>query len=159
VQISPCEPGDLAALEALWPLRGCANRYARQVSGESSFLLVRDESEIVGRCEVRWAGPFMPEVQAALGAIPEINGLEVVTDHRGLGIGTAIIGDIEAQARRRGLTAIGLGVALDNHKAERLYRRLGYDGDLRYVDRYTWHDANGQPHDAADDCRFMTKQL
>jgi ribosomal protein S18 acetylase RimI-like enzyme len=143
----------------MWPRQGLPDRLARQESGESTFLLAREGSEVLGRGEIRWSGPFMPEVRAVVGDVPEINGLAVVTDRRGEGIGTGVIAAMEAEARERGVPAIGLGVAVDNVNAARLYRRLGYDGDLRYFDRYTWYDASGDPHDAADPCIFMTKTL
>ena len=149
----------MAALELLWPRRGCADRYARQVAGESTFYVAHDGEEIVGRGEAHWAGPFMSEVADAIGSVPEINGLEIVAHRRGAGIGTALIAAIEEEARRRGVPAIGLGVGLDNDRAERLYRRLGYVDDLRYEDCYTWIDADDVAHEAADACQFLTKQL
>jgi GNAT superfamily N-acetyltransferase len=159
VRISPCHADDLAALDALWPRHGLADRFARQEAGQSTFLLARDGDDIVERGEVVWTGPVMPDVLASVGAVPEVNGLAVVADRRGEGIGTALLNAIETEARLRGFAAIGLGVGLDNDKAERLYRRLEFRGDLQYDDCYTTHDASGVAHKVADRCRFLTKQL
>jgi len=159
VRITPCEADDVAALEALWPRVGLADRYARQKAGESTFFLAHDGDDIVGRGEAIWTGPVMTAVREALGVVPEINGLVVVEGRRGEGIGTALLEAIEDEARQRGFAAIGLGVDFDNHEAEKLYRRLGFTGDLRYDDCYTTYDADGVPHDVADPCRFMTKRL
>jgi GNAT superfamily N-acetyltransferase len=161
VLVEPAAAADLAALEATWPRRGLDARLGRSLRGESTLLLARDDVDtaVVGRLEVQWTGPQMSEVAAVVGAVPELNGLDVVPSHRGRGIGTALIEAAETQARARGLQQLGIGVGCDNPAAERLYRRLGYDGGLPYTDRYTWRDEHGVSHDAADACLFLTKRL
>lgn len=101
----------------------------------------------------------MPSVQLAHPDVPEINGLDVLPHARGRGVGSALVRVAEDFARARGRAAIGMGVGLDNQEAERLYRGLGFHGDLAYVDTYVWTDESGGHHDAADPCRFLTKAL
>lgn len=106
-----------------------------------------------------WTGPRMPAVAERHADVPEINGLDVLPHVRRLGIGTALLLAAEDAARKRGCRAVGLGVGTDNPEAERIYRSLGYVGDLAYTDTYVWIDENGQSHDAVDSCRFLTKAL
>jgi len=159
IAVSPCTDADMEAVEALWPRRGCAERFARQQSGDSAFLLARWTGDVVGRVEVMWTGPRMPRVAEHHPGIPEINGLDVLQSVRRRGIGTALLLAAENMARPRGCHTIGLGVGLENPQAERIYRRLGYAGDLAYTDTYVWIDEDGQSHDAADPCRFLMKAL
>ena len=50
----------------------------------------------------------------------------IAREAQGRGAGTVIIDWIAKDACRAGVTAIGLSVALDNPRAEMLYRRLGF---------------------------------
>ena len=73
-------------------------------------------------------------------------------------LNTALIETAARLAAERGRPALGLGVASDNPAARRLYARLGFEGDLDYTDRYTIvHE--GEVHDFADSCRFLTRAL
>jgi GNAT superfamily N-acetyltransferase len=56
--------------------------------------------------------------------IPEVT-VGVVADRRGEGIGTLLLAELEAEARRRGIAALGLSVEPAN-PARRLYERRGY---------------------------------
>jgi len=159
VLVSPCTENDLIRVEALWPRRGCGDRFRRQEDEQSAFLLARVPDGVVGRVEIMWTGPRMPCVAAIYPAVPELNGLDVLPQARRRGIGTALLLSAESLARSRGCRAVGLGVGVDNPEAERIYRRLGYVGDLAYADKYVWEDDNGRSHDAADRCRFLTKRL
>lgn len=55
-----------------------------------------------------------------------LNGIAVDEDARGAGLGSALLADGLALARRLGCTSLGLDVALDNTGARRLYRRTGF---------------------------------
>ena len=59
-----------------------------------------------------------------------------------LGIGTALIADLEQRLRRRGLTEARLSVEHDNPDATRLYRRLGYGACGSAVE--SWPVAGGR---------------
>ena len=88
VVVSPCSEADLAAVEALWPRRGCDDRYRRQRVGDSVFLLARSSEGVVGRAEIMWTGPRMLGVAEKYPEVPEINGLDVLPQFRRRGIGT-----------------------------------------------------------------------
>ena len=59
-----------------------------------------------------------------LGAFPEMNALEARPP--GQGPGTALIACAEQTASELGTAMIGLAVEVSNHRARRLYQRLGY---------------------------------
>jgi len=59
---------------------------------------------------------------------PLVNVHDLVVDaaHRGRGIGTALLAEVERRARARGACRITLEVNAANEAAQRLYRRLGF---------------------------------
>ena len=62
----------------------------------------------------------------------------------------------EGLAHARGFAQIGLGVAADNVRGARLYRRLGYEPTgIRDTTQYTWTDAGGLVHDAAEEDELL----
>ncbi len=60
--------------------------------------------------------------------ILNIHDIAVVPEHRGKGIGRALLAAIEDEARRRGCAKITLEVRSDNALARDLYRRCGFWG-------------------------------
>lgn len=60
-----------------------------------------------------------------------MDGLAVVPEARGQGVGRALLSAIEAEAQRRGYPAVRLDVADTNPRARALYERCGYvaEGD------------------------------
>lgn len=61
--------------------------------------------------------------------------------HRGRGFGKQAMLLAEAEARRRGLTHIGLGVMGGNETARRLYRSLGYTDTVVSMEKPVTHEA------------------
>lgn len=57
-----------------------------------------------------------------------IHDLAVVPQHRGKGIGRALLAAVEEEARRRGCCKVTLEVRSDNAVARDLYRRCGFQG-------------------------------
>ena len=109
---------------------------------------------------VAWSGPRPDHLREQFRHIPEIYRLTVEPDFQSRGIGTALIAAMESEARARGCSHFGLGVAYENPRAHQLYLRLGYSEIVaEYYDRYTLYDADGQRHDFADKCRFMSRSL
>jgi ribosomal protein S18 acetylase RimI-like enzyme len=90
-------------------------------------LMVADEAEyVVGALP---NGRLVAAGGADLRPVPEAGLLWQLSVHpllQGLGIGTALVADLEERLRRRGRTEARLTVEHDNPDAARLYRRLGY---------------------------------
>jgi GNAT superfamily N-acetyltransferase len=158
-----CREADVDALERALPTgpnRYHAARFRRQGAGLSTFLVAYAGDVLVGSGEILWPGPKEPEVRALFPDCPEINGLGVVPEQQGQGVGTAIIRVAEELAAERGRRRIGMGVADGNDRAAALYLRLGYvDTGCVYLDRYRHVDEHGAPHDVADPCKFLVKPL
>ena len=55
-----------------------------------------------------------------------LDGLCVASDHRGQGIGSALMSAIGAEARLRGYGSVRLDVIESNDRAQALYHRLGF---------------------------------
>lgn len=164
MRIAECQEHEVALLDRYIPSPGVmsshARRHARQQAGASTFLVAWRDGQPVGSCEVRWDGCAAPEVQAAHGDCPEINGLGVwPQSFRSQGIGTALIRAAEELARKRGGKRIGLGVDENNLRAAALYSRLGYHPAAPYLDRWSYQDVEGVTHQVADACTFMIKEF
>lgn len=63
--------------------------------------------------------------------IPEVNNVWIDAGHRGVGLGSKLIGYLESLAKKEGYKQIGLGVGLykDYGPAQKLYFELGYAPD------------------------------
>ncbi|EDY49618.1 GNAT family N-acetyltransferase [Streptomyces clavuligerus] len=164
MHITSCRQEDLDVLEERLPSSSAvsyhAQRFARQVSGTSTFLVAWLDAQPAGTCEVRWDGCVAPEVRAVVPGCPEINGLQVVGMLQSRGIGSALIRHAEQLAGERGAHLIGLGV--DDHgnpRAAALYARLGYRPTIRYLDRYFYTDDTGAEHPVEDPAIFLVKEL
>lgn len=161
--VRQCREQDLAVLERHLPTgrnRYHEARHRRQGDGLSTFLIAYLGDVPVGSGEVLWHGAKEPEVRNRFPDCPEINGLAVVPERQGQGIGTTIIRAAEQLAARRGHHRIGMGVDHHNVRAAALYVRLGYaDTGCHYLDHYHYVDDQGSRHEVADPCRFLIKAI
>ncbi|MEA5453363.1 ribosomal protein S18-alanine N-acetyltransferase [Sinomonas sp. JGH33] len=58
--------------------------------------------------------------------IADVQTIAVVPEREGLGIGSAVLAELIAEARRRGARDVLLEVRADNPRAQALYRRFGF---------------------------------
>ena len=68
--------------------------------------------------------------------IGEIESVAVLPDHRGAGIGTALLDGLESALADDGVTDLVLGVLPGNTQAIRLYERRGYRPTWSYLSRF-----------------------
>jgi GNAT superfamily N-acetyltransferase len=100
---------------------GIARRFARITSQGHSVVLV---AEVGGRV-VGWIHvSVMPLLEMDLGA--EIEGLVVDRDHRGAGVGAALLQAGEAWARAAGCGAMRVRSRIARERAHAFYERSGY---------------------------------
>jgi ribosomal-protein-alanine N-acetyltransferase len=86
--------------------------------GSRYYLVAADDGVITG-----YGG-----LLADRGRQAEVLTLAVAAHRWGEGIGSALLDGLLAEAARRGCTEIFLEVRVDNHRAQRLYRRRGFTG-------------------------------
>ncbi|HIV56955.1 MAG TPA: GNAT family N-acetyltransferase [Candidatus Stackebrandtia faecavium] len=164
MRIRACRDRDVQKLDEFNPSANVESRhrqrFAQQRDGEATYLLAWHGSRIFGHALVLWRGGKEPPVREAYPDCPEINALEIFPPTlRGKGLGSALIAACEREIAAAGYGQVGLGVERDNVEAARLYRRLGYSGDLQYRDHYDALDSMGTRHHFADECTFLVKSL
>jgi GNAT superfamily N-acetyltransferase len=87
---------------------------------EGVQFLVRSEDRAVGFATVFWSWSTLSG--ARLGVM---NDLYVAEDARGAGAADALIGACADAAREHGATVLAWQTAKDNHRAQRVYDRMG----------------------------------
>ncbi len=110
--------------------------FSEQLMGDRLVLVAWCGRKVVGYVTVVWESTYEPFRRAG---IPEIVDLNVITEYRRRGIGTALIHAAEDAARQRACVSIGISVVQSPEyaAAHRLYPKLGYVPDGRGV---TWYD-------------------
>ena len=105
--------GDLFGNEA-WT-EGMLSAELAGVPDSRYYLVAEDESRVVG-----YAGLLTAGGQA------DVLTMAVAQDRWGEGIGAALLGELLAEAGRRGCHEVFLEVRVDNARAQKLYRRYGF---------------------------------
>jgi putative acetyltransferase len=82
---------------------------------EISFFVASDGTQIVGTGALANKGEY-----------GELKSMFVATKARGQGVGEALVGHLEAEARNKGLAALKLETGNVLHAAHRLYERAGF---------------------------------
>ena len=111
-----------------WNSTEYAKRLAAQGRGELVQLVAWDADRPVGKAMVLFPEHEEWSVSAQRERCAEIRDVRVDANRRRRGIATAMIAALENAARDRGMSRIGMSVALDpeDEPARALYRRLGY---------------------------------
>jgi RimJ/RimL family protein N-acetyltransferase len=78
-----------------------------------------DDDRVVGWCDV------LPKPRPAL-RHSGVLGMGVISEHRGRGIGRALLDATLQTAKASGISRIELTVRVDNERAKRLYERFGF---------------------------------
>jgi GNAT superfamily N-acetyltransferase len=85
------------------------------------FVLARQGGKTVGMAAVSFAWTLEHGGRSAW-----LDELYVLPEHRGQGLGTALLAEVEREIGRSGCAAIDLEVDRAHARAERLYRRVGF---------------------------------
>jgi ribosomal protein S18 acetylase RimI-like enzyme len=99
---------------------------SQQAAGCLDYIAAWIENVPVAQGLILWAGYPPGKLADEFPCTPVIRSVEVAEKYRSCGIGSAIVGELEARARSRGYTYTSLGVMPENTRAESLWRRLGY---------------------------------
>jgi GNAT superfamily N-acetyltransferase len=116
----------------------------------------------VGKAMVLFPGHDEYSVSAEREGCGEIRDVSVEPDARRLGVATAMILALEEAARERGLTRIGLSVALDvdDAPASDLYAKLGYVAEHGpFISSTNLYDEEGRPLHVGAVMSYLTKSL
>lgn len=121
--LRPMTYGDLASVleieRDLFPEDAWSeSMFHAELSHEATryYLVADDAGEMVG-----YAGLF------AEGSVGDVQTVAVRPGHWGRGIGRGMLAALLAEAARRGCREIYLEVRADNERAQRLYRRFGFE--------------------------------
>ena len=119
-------------------------RLDAQERGEGVYLVAWRGATPVGHVLVRWADRA---------GYPGLEDVYVLPSERNQGFGTTLLSAAEQLCRGRGFERLGLGVAVDNVDARRLYARCGYSdaGLAPYVLRW---DSGYE-----ETCTYLVKKL
>jgi len=127
-QLRHARPGDLDAIMALETSIFDTDAWspammARDVADPSCYYLVAFHPDHPERIDA-YAGLLAPNGAAEA----DIQTIAVAEPARGHGLGRALMQTLIGEARKRGAREVFLEVRADNPSAQRLYRRLGFDG-------------------------------
>ncbi|MGA8542087.1 MAG: GNAT family N-acetyltransferase [Thermoplasmata archaeon] len=103
--------------EASW----FASLFRRAASGEAIVAVAEHHGMVVGQCTISRVGPTAQHEAAHVGEL----GILVHRDHRGAGVGRALLESALGQARGT-FEVVRLSVFSVNTRARRLYERCGF---------------------------------
>jgi RimJ/RimL family protein N-acetyltransferase len=115
----------LALLEAP-PLEAVREFVRENIRNGNPQLVALVDGAVVGWCDI------IPKAWESL-RHSGVLGMGVIPEYRGQGIGGALIAATLEAAKRKGLTRIELTVRTDNEPARKLYEKLGFVHEGRFL--------------------------
>ena len=147
-QVRPLTRPELGLVEAHinldWAAAGKHRaRLDRQDRGEVLYFIAWQGATPSGHVLVDWSGAEDQPIRSRMSDCPNLEDLFVMPAFRSRGTGSTLLDAAITAVREAGYTQLGLGVAIDNPGAIRLYERKGFqDSGLgeytiggSYVDR------------------------
>jgi GNAT superfamily N-acetyltransferase len=159
LHIRRARPADLDVLvQELGQRRFFVDRITRQGEHRGTLLTAWRGNRPIGVVYLWLEEAEEPELREHLPGTPILNHLEVHRDHRGGGVGTALIRSAERRLRTLGFHRVALAVEETNERAASLFTRLGYEGWPYPPARcYSSPDDDGKRD--VEICRVMVKTL
>jgi GNAT superfamily N-acetyltransferase len=166
--IRPVEAEDLAVLDESLPggrpREVHRERYQKQVEDRGVYATAWQDGRLAGILFVDWEGSAAEPVKASFPGCPHLIDLFVLPEYRKQGIATQLLDYLEAEARQKGHTRVGLSVgnlnALNYRIAYDIYTRRGYrDTGIEHMDAYTVVDEDGRALAIQERVRFMVKEM
>ena len=145
-----------------WNSTEYAKRMAAQERGRLVQVVAWQGEHPVGKATVLFPGHDEYSVSAQREACGEIRDVTVASQARRLGVATAMIAELEAAVRERGLSRIGLSVALadGDAPARDLYAKLGYSvAHGPFITSTNLYDDDGRPIHVGAVMSYLTKSL
>lgn len=155
------------------PLYTIALNLAQRANTQYSYLnsLVAEVDDVAAGAVVGYDGARLAELRKHiypllkehLGTIPHIedeteageyylDSLAVLPDYRRRGVGEALVNALCNSAFDKGYGRVGLIVEQHNHRAEHLYKALGFErvGERKFLGDDMWHMQRSTPYDVAE---------
>jgi GNAT superfamily N-acetyltransferase len=145
-----------------WNSTEYAQRFAAQERGELVQVVAWNDERPVGKAMVLFPGYEEYSVSAEREACGEIRDVAVEPNARRIGVATAMVALLETAVGERGLSRIGLAVALaeDDAPARDLYTKLGYAiAHGPFIKSTNLFDDDGRPIHVGAVMSFLTKTL
>jgi GNAT superfamily N-acetyltransferase len=145
-----------------WNATEYAKRLAAQERGELVQVVAWRDDRPVGKAMVLFPGYEEYSVSAEREACGEIRDVSVELKARRMGVATAMIGALEDAVRERGMSRIGLSVALadDDAPARDLYAKLGYVmAHGPFISSTNLDDDDGRPIHVGAVMSYLVKSL
>jgi GNAT superfamily N-acetyltransferase len=159
MRIVPARPADLDGLGRVFPdLEAYYRARVRQVG---VLLVARVGQRPVGAVFVSTRAAQEPEIIRRLGSVPMLHKLMVAEHVRGRLVGTRLVAAAEQLLRAEGRRRVAVGVDIENARAARFYRRLGYrEWAYGLLDTIREHvDDAGKIIIVPDECHVFVKNL
>jgi ribosomal-protein-alanine N-acetyltransferase len=133
--------------------------YARTMEGKAVMWAMEiPGKEIVGQAFVQLmpVGNLLPSPG---GKQAYIHSFRVRPPFRSMGLGRRLLAFIESDLIERGFDYASLNVSLTNHRAKRLYTRMGYRIVGRDAGTWSYHDHQGMLRKVSEPGWYMRKKL
>jgi len=138
-----------------------SDRLIKQEKGMAIYLVAWSDSIPVGHVLLEWSGTSDEPMRSQLNYCSNLEDLFVVPQYRSKGVGSSLLRDAENRVNQNGYPQLGLGVAVDNTGARRLYQRQGYTdsglGEYKTGGNYVDRDGNEQTWEEI--CNYWLKIL
>ncbi len=165
-QVRPLARPELDLVEAQinldWAAAGKHRaRLDRQDRGEALYFIAWRGATPSGHLLVDRGGTEDEPIRSQLPDCPNLEDLFVMPDFRSRAIGSMLLDAAITAAREAGYTQLGLGVAIDNPGAIRLYERKGFqDSGLgEYTSGGSYIDRDGTLQTWQETCTYWIKLL
>jgi ribosomal protein S18 acetylase RimI-like enzyme len=121
------------------------DRLGMQISGTCDYFIIYYKSIPVGHAFMKWTGIEKTVIPQKPEKCPDLEDLFVIPKLRSQGLGSLMIEYCIKLAREKGFKKIGLGVAIENVKAQKLYESFNFvdSGILPYKEIWYGKNKNG----------------
>jgi len=164
-EIRPLAASELEALTQDLPAWN-SNEYRERLAAQGRRELVQvvawEGARAVGKAMVLFPEHDEYSVSASRELCAEIRDVEVVEDARRRGVGSALIRSLEDAVRERGMSRIGMSVAIGEGAgpAELVYGKLGYvPAHGPFISSTDLRDDDGRPIHVGAVMAYLVKEL